>query len=99
MDDADEIRQWERKAIASLLALLTASFMVWAGVVWNATDKVMVRIDTIVLDMSRDRIEQQQYRAIMERRLTIQEQQTEVLRDRQKWVIDQMHDDGRNGVP
>ena len=99
MDDHDDVRQWERKAIASLLALLTASFMVWAGMVWNATDKVMVRIDTIVTDMARDRIEQQQYRAVMERRITIQEQQIEVLRDRQAWVIDRIHENGTNGVP
>ena len=49
MDDARRTcANGSARRSASLLALLTASFMVWAGVVWNATDKVMVRIDTIV---------------------------------------------------
>lgn len=99
MDDADDIRQWERKAVAALLGLLTTAFMIWAGVVWSGTNKVMDRVDSIVKEISADRIEQQQYRVMMERRLTIMEQQTSILSQRQAWVIDQLHADGKNGVP
>lgn len=98
-DDSDDIRQWERKAIAALLGLLTTAFIVWAGVVWNGTDKVMNRMDLMVGEMASDRVEQQQYRATLERRLTIQEQQLDIVRQRQTWVIEQMHADGKNGVP
>jgi hypothetical protein len=95
----DDVQQWERKAIAGLLGLLTTAFMVWAGVVWNGTDKVMNKIESLAIDANKDRIEQQQYRAVLERRLTIQEQQLDIVKQRQAWVIEQMHAAGTNGVP
>jgi hypothetical protein len=99
MGDTDDIREWERKAIAALLGLLTAAFIVWAGVVWNGTDKVMVRMDTVAQEMSSDRIEQQQYRAILERRLTIQEQQLEIVKRRQDYVLDAIADGKAHNFP
>lgn len=81
MDDTDDLRQWERKALAGLVAMLVAVFGLWAGVVWNGTDKVVDRLDTVVNQMAADRLEQERYRSLTERRLTIIEQ-------RQQYVIE-----------
>ena len=77
----DELRSWERKAVAGLLVLLTTAFLAWAGVVWNSADKVMMRIDRMSDQLFADRLEQQMYRAALERRITIiEERQGAVLR-------------------
>jgi len=87
-DESNDVRDWERKAIAGLLALLVTVFGLWAGVVWSSSDKVLTRLDNIAMQMASDRLEQSQYRMTMERRLTIQEQQISVMSQRQTWVID-----------
>ena len=77
----NELRSWERKAVAGLLALLTTAFLAWAGVVWSSADKVMARIDRMADQLAADRLEQQMYRAALERRITIiEERQGAVLR-------------------
>jgi hypothetical protein len=81
----EELRTWERKAVAGLLALLTTAFLAWAGVVWNSADKVMMRIDRMSDQLAADRLEQQMYRATLERRITIiEERQGAVLRRLEK---------------
>jgi hypothetical protein len=71
--------------VAGLLALLTMAFLAWAGVVWNSADKVMVRIDRMSDQLAADRLEQQMYRATLERRITIiEERQGAVLRRLEK---------------
>ena len=87
-DESNDVRDWERKAIAGLLALLVTVFGLWAGVVWSSSDKVLTRLDNIAMQMASDRLEQSQYRMTMERRLTIQEQQISEMSQRQTWVID-----------
>lgn len=77
----EELRIWERKVIAGLLAMLTTAFLAWAGVVWNSADKLMARIDHMTEQLAADRVEQQLYRAQIERRLSIvEERQSRVLR-------------------
>jgi len=77
----EELRSWERKAVAGLLSLLTLAFLAWAGVVWNSADKVMLRIDRMSDQLVADRLEQQMYRAALERRITIiEERQGAVMR-------------------
>ena len=77
----DELRSWERKAVAGLLALLATAFLAWAGVVWSSADKVMMRIDRMSDQLSADRLEQQMYRAQVERRIAIiEERQGAVIR-------------------
>jgi hypothetical protein len=98
-ESEDAIRSWERRSITGLLGLVILAFTVWAGVVWNATDKVLMRVDSLVREVSADRVEQMEYRAMLERRLTIQEQQAETFKQRQNWLIEQMHAEGKNGVP
>ena len=83
-----ELRSWERKAVAGLLGLLTTAFLAWAAVVWNSADKVMVRIDRMNDQLQADRLEQQMYRAAMERRLSLVE-------DRQAWVLKQLDGERR----
>ena len=81
-----ELRSWERKVIAGLLSMLTVAFLAWAGVVWNSADKVMQRIDRMADQLASDRVEQQLYRAQVERRMAIvEDRQQRVLRwiDRQ----------------
>jgi len=79
----NDIHQWERKAVAGLLALLATCFMVWAGVVWSSGQSV-------VAEMRQARIEDAQYRLLMERRLTVAEQQLVILQQRQHWVMDRL---------
>ena len=79
----NDIHQWERKAVAGLLALLATCFMVWAGVVWSSGQSV-------VSEMRQARIEDAQYRLLMERRLTVAEQQLVILNQRQSWVISRL---------
>ena len=96
-DESNDVRDWERKAIAGLLALLVTVFGLWAGVVWSSSDKVLTRLDNIAMQMASDRLEQSQYRMTMERRLTIQEQQISVMSQRQTWVIDTLR--SKDGIP
>ena len=86
MDDIDDLRHWERKALAGLVAMLVAVFGLWAGVVWSGTDKVLARLEVLSAQMAADRLEQERYRSLTERRLTIIEQ-------RQQYVIEAL----RNG--
>ena len=79
----NDIHQWERKAVAGLLALLATCFMVWAGVVWSSGQSV-------VSEMREARKEDAQYRLLMERRLTAAEQQLVSLQQRQHWVMDRL---------
>lgn len=89
-DTLEELRVWERKAVAGLLALLTAAFLAWAGVVWNSADKVMSRIDWMAEQLAADRLEQQAYRSQVERRMAIvEERQGRVLR----WIDQQDRED------
>lgn len=89
-DTLEELRAWERKAVAGLLALLTAAFLAWAGVVWNSADKVMSRIDRMAEQLAADRLEQQAYRSQVERRMAIvEERQGRVLR----WIDQQDRED------
>ena len=77
----DEVRLWERKAVAVLASILSAAFLAWAGVVWNSADKVLMRIDRMSDQLAADRVEQQLYRAQVERRLSIvEERQNRVIR-------------------
>jgi len=87
----NDIHQWERKAVAGLLALLATCFMVWAGVVWSSGQSV-------VAEMRQSRIEDAQYRLLMERRLTVAEQQLVILQQRQEWVISRLINP-EHGVP
>jgi len=96
-DESNDVRDWERKAIAGLLALLVTVFGLWAGVVWSSSDKVLTRLDNIAMQMASDRLEQSQYRMTMERRLTIQEQQISVMSQRQTWVIDTLR--SKDSIP
>ena len=79
----NDIHQWERKAVAGLLALLATCFMVWAGVVWSSGQSV-------VSEMRAARVEDAQYRLLMERRPTVAEQQLVILQQRQHWVMDRL---------
>ena len=77
---SDEVRLWERKAVAVLSGILSAAFLAWAGVVWNSADKVLMRIDRMSDQLAADRVEQQLYRAQVERRLSIvEERQNRVI--------------------
>jgi hypothetical protein len=82
------LREWERKLVIGALSVLVIVFGAWAGVVWNGTEKVVAKIDDITREMSQGRLEQEQYRTAMERRMTIQEQQIASLAQRQLWVIE-----------
>lgn len=89
-DTLEELRAWERKAVSGLLALLTAAFLAWAGVVWNSADKVMSRFDRMAEQLAADRLEQQAYRSQVERRMAIvEERQGRVLR----WIDQQDRED------
>mgnify|MGYP003442554424 CR=1 FL=1 len=89
----DEVRLWERKAVAVLASILSAAFLAWAGVVWNSADKVLMRIDRMSDQLAADRVEQQLYRAQVERRLSIvEERQNRVIR-----VLDQLETHSNGG--
>jgi len=88
----NDIHQWERKAVAGLLAMLAACFMVWAGVVWSSGQNV-------VNEMREARKEDAQYRLLMERRLTVAEQQLAILQTRQEWVIGRVLSGNHGEVP
>lgn len=90
MNEEEELRQWERKALAGLMAMLVTVFGLWAGVVWQGTDKVVDRLDTVVTQMAADRLEQERYRSMTERRLTIIEQ-------RQQFVIESLRNSHKPG--
>jgi len=87
----NDIHQWERKAVVWLLGGLVCCFTLWAGVVWNSGQDV-------VEEMRRARVEDAQYRLLMERRLTVAEQQLVILQQRQEWVINRMINPD-HGVP
>lgn len=91
MDDTEDLRHWERKALAGLIAMLVAIFGLWAGMVWNGTDKVLARLEALSAQMASDRLEQERYRSMTERRLTIIEQRQsyviEALRERHNGVV------------
>ena len=89
----DEVRLWERKAVAVLASILSAAFLAWAGVVWNSADKVLMRIDRMSDQLAADRVEQQLYRAQVERRLsTVEERQNRVIRVLDK--LERVSDEG-----
>ena len=89
----DEVRLWERKAVAVLASILSAAFLAWAGVVWNSADKVLMRIDRMSDQLAADRVEQQLYRAQIERRLSIvEERQNRVIRVLDK--LERVSDEG-----
>jgi hypothetical protein len=89
----DEVRLWERKAVAVLASILSAAFLAWAGVVWNSADKVLMRIDRMSDQLAADRVEQQLYRAQVERRLSIvEERQNRVIRVLDK--LERVSDEG-----
>jgi hypothetical protein len=92
VDVENDIHQWERKAVAGLLALLGTCFMIWAGVVWNSGQNV-------VGELRQARMEDAQYRLLMERRLTVAEQQLTILQQRQEWVISRLISPGHGEVP
>ena len=95
MDDEStmsELRAWERKIVAGLLVMLTTAFLAWAGVVWNSADKVMLRLDRMSDQLAADRVEQQMYRAQVERRIAI-------IEERQGAVIRRLQHDGDEEIP
>ena len=92
VDSENDIHQWERKAVAGLLSLLTLCFTVWAGVVWSSGQDV-------VKEMRAARLEDAQYRIAMERRLTILEQQSAIMQQRQNWVISSLLDPQHRETP
>jgi hypothetical protein len=87
-----ELRAWERKIVAGLLVMLTTAFLAWAGVVWNSADKVMLRLDRMSDQLAADRVEQQMYRAQVERRIAI-------IEERQGAVIRRLQHDGDEEIP
>lgn len=79
-DSIQGVRQWERRILIGLATSFIAVFAVWAGVVWDGTKAIANEVAAVRHEMSLDRIEQQQYRTLLERRITIVEQQQEYLR-------------------
>ena len=96
---SEDIRQWERKAVAGLLGLLVVVFGAWAGVVWHGTDKVVARIDAVSAQIAADRLDQAKYQLLMERRLTLSEAQLKVVEQRQTWVIEALRTNDRKDIP
>ena len=92
VDAQNDIHQWERKAVVWLLGALVTCFTLWAGVVWNSGQDV-------VQEMRQTRLEDAQYRLLMERRLTIAEQQLTILHQRQEWVIGRVQSGTHGSVP
>lgn len=81
------LRGWERRAIVALLGLLSAVFGVWAMAVWDGSQDLVHEVRAVRTEMVADRIEQREYRTLMERRITTIEQ-------RQAWVIEALRTDG-----
>ena len=82
MGDADDLRNWERKALAALMGLVAMIMGVWAGVVYDTGQDVLREVASIRAELQSDRL-------VNERRLTILEQ-------RQSYVIEtlrRMHAD------
>jgi hypothetical protein len=92
VDAQNDIHQWERKAVVWLLGALVTCFTLWAGVVWNSGQDV-------VQEMRQTRLEDAQYRLLMERRLTVAEQQLVILQQRQQWVVNRMIDEHKDELP
>jgi hypothetical protein len=75
------LRHWERKAIAALLGVLTTVFAIWAGVVYSGVIDVVREVRSVRDDMNKDRIDDERYRSLAERRLAIlEDRQVELLR-------------------
>lgn len=74
MGDADDLRNWERKALAALMGLVAMVMGVWAGVVYDTGQDVLREVASIRAELQSDRL-------VNERRLTILEQ-------RQSYVIE-----------
>ena len=82
MGNADDLRNWERKALAALMGLVAMVMGVWAGVVYDTGQDVLREVASIRAELQSDRL-------VNERRLTILEQ-------RQSYVIEtlrRMHAD------
>jgi hypothetical protein len=92
VDLENDVHLFERKAIAWLLGVLSLCFTAWAGVVWSSGQDV-------VKEMRSARMEDAQYRLVMERRLTILEQQQQTFNQRQLWVIATLGDLMKRPVP
>jgi hypothetical protein len=91
VDIENDIHQWERKALVGVLGLLVVCFTAWAGVVFNSGQDV-------VHELRATREENAQYRLLMERRVTLLEKQTEILSQRQEWVIRNMMSQHQNST-
>ena len=81
-DAVEGLHGWERKALSALMALLVTVFGLWAGVVYNTGQDVLIEVAAIRAELQSDRL-------VNERRLTILEQ-------RQIYVIEtlrRMHAD------
>lgn len=96
---AYDLRAWERRLIEGLMALLVFAFAAWAGVVYEATQDVVRRFDTLTAAQAEERIQRAQYLAVLERRLTIMEQRLDNLEQRQRWLIDIARAEHGNRVP
>jgi hypothetical protein len=75
------LRHWERKAIAALLAVLTSVFAIWAGIVYSGVNDVVREVRQVRDDMNVDRVDDERYRSLAERRLAIlEDRQAEMIR-------------------
>ena len=68
------LRNWERRILVGLMGLLAAGFFAWAGVVWSGKEDLVNRMDQAIILNAADRLEQERYRALVERRLALIEQ-------------------------
>ena len=66
-DAVEGLHGWERKALSALMALLVTVFGLWAGVVYNTGQDVLIEVAAIRRELAADRV-------ATERRLTILEQ-------------------------
>lgn len=73
-DAVEGLHGWERKALSALMALLVTVFGLWAGVVYNTGQDVLIEVAAIRRELAADRV-------ATERRLTILEQ-------RQSYVVE-----------
>lgn len=80
-EDASIVHHWERRVLVGLAAGLISVFGIWATVVWNGTQAVVNEVRMMRQEVMADRVEQEKYRAAMERRIAILEvRQAYVLR-------------------
>jgi len=71
--EGDRVNAWERR-------LLIAAFGAWAAVVAAYGQAVVKRVDSVVTEMAEDRKEAAEQRTVMERRITI-------LENNQQYII------------